>query len=700
MSQRARHALAGVCLIALAAAVAACGGTATVGNTDDGGLKCEASKVSGLWLVDFGPLRQEISGSGEVTLSVVVVTGSAKEGEGAPAEGKSVNFKIINAQPGVSLSTSDAVTGADGIASVKFTVAAGTPQANYQVQASIDGTCPKTFTIDVRPALRQLRAITPTPFDTFTGSRVPVAVEASTNGNAKLAGEEITFKLTLGKTGETKLSTIDGQVGGDTLKVTTGADGRATAMVFTGDAPIPQLEITATLTGTADAIVQLRIAQGTGSGCKDVTECPLGYNCKSGVCEPPITTPPSGCQTDNDCQPPLICQKTSGQCLEGTGKPCDPIEGTGCAAEEICVGGQCAKIPGACQDHTDCPSTFKCTGGKCVPQGQPPTGGCVVPNDCPNNQTCINGNCKPKSACNVQHAADRLKGTWQYDSKLKLREALGGFVKGLLGAAGVLRDIIEGRFSIKGIPSFISSIVSKYVKQLINQYIPPWGQQLIVALGDINDIIDDMRILSTVQKTPTGADSYICAERWQLIEFDFKGQKISAPPSAIPQIGEVKLGNYPATEVCGELFIAKHKVQNKVGGIIKWAIETALSIATCNIGSGPCFNSVEQALTQVIQCQQLGIQLDQLVQSLWSGAPSVASIVAQACESQKTNLIKTLNSELNNLTTKLSLLELSGTVVIPAPGADNKLDNGKWDGTLGSGILKGNFSGTFNAVRQ
>jgi hypothetical protein len=329
----------------------------------------------------------------------------------------------------------------------------------------------------------------------------------------------------------------------------------------------------------------------------------------------------------------------------------------------------------------------------------PPTGGCKTNEDCPDGNTCINGQCKPKSACNIQAPPDRLQGAWQYDSMLHFREALNPVLGGVLTVAEAVRDIIQGRFEISGIPSFITSFVEKYLKKLIDEYVPPWGQELVVALGDINDIVDDMRVLSTVQTTAVGNNAYVNNEQWDLVEFTFRGKKLSTPPQGVPQIGQVKIPPYSSYEVCGVLIIAKHDVNNVVGGLILWAINTGLSIATCS-SSAPCFASIDEALMQLVDCPALGMQIDQMVQSIWSGAPSVAGPVTMACESNKQDVIQGLTTALSALPTKLSLLELSGTVNIPNPPGDNVLNNGEWFGVLGSGVAKGNFDGEFSAKKK
>jgi len=672
----------------------ACPGDGNV-TTDDGGT-CSTSQQTHIWLLPFGPVSQEVYHEGKANLTVVVTRASETEGEGTALQGHAVTFKVITPGSDATLTAATINTGVDGLA--QTTLQAGKQTMVLQVEASAEQTCPITFSVDVRQSLRQLMAITPSPYDTFTSSRVPIVVEASTDGNAKLPSEEIDFAIKLGKGGGT-LKTVDNTSEGETLKVNTNDAGRATVMLETGSQATPQLVVEATMSGTAPVQIMMRVAKGQDAGCKDDSGCPLAYTCVNGKCESPPTTPPTGCTSDADCAPPTICQTTTGQCLEPTGNNCDPVEGTGCAPDEVCVGAKCAKVPSGCTDNSVCPPGWLCQAGTCIPGGQPPTGGCTTNKDCPANNTCINGQCKPKSTCNIQHDADRLKGTWQYDSTLHLRDSLSGVLKALLSTSGVLRDIIEGTFSISGIPSFISSIVKKYLKQLIDQYVPPWGQQLIIALGDINDIVDDMRVLSTVQTTSVGNDSYVNSEQWDLVEFDYKGQKISSPPAAIPQIGQVKVPTYSSHEVCGVLFIDKHQVNNVVGGLIQWAINTALSVVTCSVNSVPCYGSVDQALQQSINCQMLGMQLDQVVKSIWSGAPSVAMIVIQACENEKQKLIQLLNQELAGLTTKLSLLELSGTVNIPNPPGDNVLSGGQWTGVLGTGIAKGSFKGDFKANR-
>lgn len=685
---------------ALIIASVGCAGNAT--HSDDGGIDCEKSESTGIYLLPFGPVVQDLLVGGSGRVSVIVTRAASGGQDGYPEANYSVSFRVINPVDGVTVERSESLTDADGIASVGFSVGADVAPAIYMVEATSPSTCSVNFSVDVRRPLRQLRALTRNPFDTFTRTRIPITVEATTDGNVKIPDEPVVFTLGRGKTAQHIFSTVDGQPQGDAMTINTDATGRAIAMLTTGERPISQLEVHAEMQGTAPAMVTVRIFEGGAQVCQDATNCPLGYNCNTalGVCEPPPPGPTaSGCTSNAQCQPPTICDAESGKCLEPTGGQCDPIEGTGCETDEVCVGGICARLPAGCANNTDCPATWECAAGSCAPGGAPPGGGCLRPDDCPDNETCINGECRPKAVCNIVHEADRLKGTWQFDSRLNLSDALGGFTGSILGAAEKVRDLVDGRFGIGGIPDFLESTVSKYVKKLMNEYVPPWTQSMIVALGNLNDVIDDMRVVSTVQVNPVGDDRYVCSERWELLEFEYRGQKISSPPSAIPEVGDIKIDNYTSAEVCGEWFLAKHEVKNKVGGLIKWALEAALNIGSCVSADVPCFSSIEQALMVSVECGMIGMQVDQLIMSMFPGAPSVAEFVSAACDGAKILAASQLSEGLDGLKTKLTFLKLSGTVTLPNPGQDSKLENGVWHGTLGYPLLKGDFDGSFTAYR-
>lgn len=680
--------------------LAACPGSSS-SPTSDSGVNCEASKTSGVYLLHFGPIIQDASVGGKAQVSAILVNNSSVEGEGSAAVGSPISFRVLNAPSGeVTLSQAQVLTDVEGVATVDIDISASASAQVYLVEASAPGTCPLTFSLDITKPLRQLRALTQSPYDTFTNSRIPLMVIATTDSAVPLVNETITFELVSGQSAETLLSNQDGKSPAQTYSIQTDQAGQALAMLSTGKAAIFELKVKASMQGTADVYLKIRIHEG-GAACTDSTQCPLGYNCNTslGVCEPPPAVPPeTGCKDDTDCQPPTICDRDNGRCLEGTGNLCDPIEGTGCPPGEICIGNQCALLPTSCKDNSECPPTWVCESGECVPGGS--AGECKKPDDCPVDQTCINGNCISKDACTIANVKeDRLAGSWQFDSTLNLRDGLSTFTAAILTVSGLMRDLIEGTFEIKGVPSIITKYVSKYLKKLIDKHIPDWAQKMFVALGDVNDVISTMRVKSTVLMSATGNYGYVCSEKWDLIEFEYKGQQLSTAPSAVPTVGQVKIPNYVATEVCGVLFIGKHQVKNVVGGLIKWAVETVLHIASCSDSNSPCYSTVGQGLEQVVDCASLGIQIDQLIKSIWSDAPDAASIVQSECQKHKSELIKKFEEALAGLTTSLSFFEISGTANIPNPGQESQLKDGIWNGSLGYELFKSNFKGSFTAVR-
>jgi hypothetical protein len=137
------------------------------------------------------------------------------------------------------------------------------------------------------------------------------------------------------------------------------------------------------------------------------------------------------------------------------------------------------------------------------------------------------------------------------------------------------------------------------------------------------------------------------------------------------------------------LFIDRHAIRNAVGGIIRWAIEVALTIASCATPGVPCYDSMDEALRDVLDCQAIGIAVADLVVELFPIAPDVSALVEAACLSQRDNLIDKLVKALDDITVQLALMALSGSADVVD---DRHLANGKWTGTLGSGNFNGEFS--------
>lgn len=414
---------------------------------------------------------------------------------------------------------------------------------------------------------------------------------------------------------------------------------------------------------------------------------------------PPL--PPS-CTADAECTSPYVCHLATGKCVPPSAKDagtCDPIEGIGCTAPLDCINGICMTPPGTCQDNDQCPAGFICSNGMCKPDpnGGAPGGGapgCLDNNQCPAGQVCVAGQCKPQAVCNIPHSPTRLGGTWELDSQLKVRDGLEGLTKGILSLASTLQDIVDGKFAIKGVPSVFSSLIGGIVKSLIDQYVPPWGTDLIKWLSNVDDAIDTWRVVSLDVLQPLGNDQYIANTKWTLVEFEYEGAKVSASPANVPGLGEITVNGYSAREVCGTMILDKHKVNNKFGKIFRWAIEALLTTISCSKSNIPCYTTLDQMFNDLIDCQKLG----QAVASADSTIPGISSLVASACVAEKQNLIQLLLKELDDLAAKMTYMSLSAKADI----ANNNVQllNGRWYGVLGGSYGKGNFEGSFTGSKK
>jgi hypothetical protein len=347
--------------------------------------------------------------------------------------------------------------------------------------------------------------------------------------------------------------------------------------------------------------------------------------------------------------------------------------------------------PGACSTNDECPAGYICTSGICKPDSKGQNG-CKTNSNCPSGQICINGDCKPKGVCNIPHAKDRMKGNWKLDSKLNVRDGLKGFSKSLLSFASSLQKVINGNFSIKGVPSFLSSAICSLLQGMINQYVPPWGKQVIQLLATIDDVIDYTRVVSIEHLAPQGNDQYTGWSTWQLVEFEFQGVKVSTPPQNIPGLGKVETTKYTAREVCGVFFIDKHKVKNSIGKLYRYAVEALITGISCSMNNTPCYNSINTMFNDLIKCQQLGNAMAQQ-----NTFPGLAQLVYTTCVTQKQTLIQELIKALDDMAAKMTYMSLKAKADI---ANNNKLVNGKWYGALGSTYGKGNFEGTFWGVRM
>jgi Cys-rich repeat protein len=89
------------------------------------------------------------------------------------------------------------------------------------------------------------------------------------------------------------------------------------------------------------------------------------------------------CETDKDC----LAKKEF--CVSGKCQQCRAS--TDCPEGSACNSGRCDKIPGFCQNKSQCPGGQECIANRCR--------ACVADKDCPAGTKCFKGTCDNKKHC-------------------------------------------------------------------------------------------------------------------------------------------------------------------------------------------------------------------------------------------------------------------------------------------------------------
>lgn len=381
--------------------------------------------------------------------------------------------------------------------------------------------------------------------------------------------------------------------------------------------------------------------------------------------DPALCTADSGgsgqaCEATGDCTAPLVC--LNGKCV-GPKNPdvtCDPVEGTTCKnANETCVGGVCVINPGACTLDDECPLGYLCTNGQCVPE-------------------------RDGNACAKPGPGPSLAGNWKFDSKLHLREALPGPIAGILGAAEKVRDLLEGRIDL-GLPGIVEAVVGSVVAGIVVQYIPPWAQDLAYVLGDMSDVINDMRVESTVVLEGQPCDGvYRAKEKWDMITFNFRGTQLRVPPDKLPGVKEIVPDEFSARYSCGELFIDRHRIKGSLKDLIRYLLDTVTEATTG-------YYSIEDAIYDMVDCYGVAVTIDNYVYNNCSFCPAVTNIVNSACTSFLNQGVQQVSQAIDQATVELGLIKRKGIVKVDS---ETKLSGGKWYGSLAGGDFPGEFTAT------
>lgn len=358
------------------------------------------------------------------------------------------------------------------------------------------------------------------------------------------------------------------------------------------------------------------------------------------------------CEVTADCDSPMVCLNNTCVGPQDPAYTCDPIEGIDCLQSgESCINGLCVAAPGACETLDDCPNGFTCEAGQCTPQ-------------------------RDGSACADPGPGPALAGSYEVNSVLHLRDGLPGVVDGILDVSETARDIVNGDLDL-GLPGAVEFIVGGLVAGIVRQYVPAYGIDIVNALATMSDVLDTMHVEGTLELEGEACDgNYRGRHTWNFVTFELNGFEMRVRPEDLPGVDDVLPEDFAARYHCGDLLIDKHRIQNTMGTLVRWLLDT-----TAQAVSG--YPTMEQALVSIVDCQAVGQTISN------AAGINVTGLAAGACQGFVTAGANKLTQMIDEAAVKMSLIKLSA--VIPV-SSDGTLNDGVWYGSLAGGDFLGTFS--------
>lgn len=364
------------------------------------------------------------------------------------------------------------------------------------------------------------------------------------------------------------------------------------------------------------------------------------------------------CEVSADCAAPTVC--LDGTCVgpRDDAYTCDPIEGITCATEgETCINGLCIQAPGVCETLDDCPLGYLCEEGQCTPQ-------------------------RDGSACSDPGPGPALAGTYSTESVLYLREGLPNVVDKILDVTEDARDLINGQVDL-GLPSVVEFFIGGIISGIIRQYVPPYAIDIVNALATMSDILDTMEVEGTLVLDGQECDgNYRGSHNWDFVTVDFNGRELRTSPNDLPGVDEVIPEEFAARYHCGDLLLDKHRIQNSMGQLVRWILDTGIQATTG-------LPNVETALASLVNCDAVA----NAIANACSVCGAAYSPARSACNALVQVGVSKVTEAIDEAAVKMSLIKLRA--VIPV-AADGSLDEGDWFGSL----VGGDFTGIIEADRN
>jgi hypothetical protein len=338
------------------------------------------------------------------------------------------------------------------------------------------------------------------------------------------------------------------------------------------------------------------------------------------------------------------------------------------------------------------------------------------------------GACVPTNAPagNCQQNSPDLTGLWKVQSSLKLADAVPDAVNAVLNVGKIGSGILRGDLTVIGVPGFASFILGGLVRDALQQFcIPQWAINLFQSLGDLRDVLSDIRVQHDFQFVPVCQGVYRVQERWTRLDFNFRGRVVSKRPEDFPEIGQVVPEVSSARVFCGVVYIDKHRIRDVLTRLLRQVVRESVHAAMC-IGAGTCqdigsnrytgcdtygsyssngnfsdacdvcngSDDLSYAMQIIIQdnfCPVFAQLMSDLGSSL--GAPfDIYGILWGACNGAAGGMANGFVAALNAAERKLSEMSLQGEAKVISPTAWSE---GQWHGSL----IGGDFEGTFTATK-
>ncbi|RLB59918.1 MAG: hypothetical protein DRI34_00435 [Deltaproteobacteria bacterium] len=464
-------------LVLVLASAAGCGGGSS-SNPDGGdGFDMDGCQGGGQRLLSVvGSPNREMHPGEQIDLAVALI----EKCVGAVA-GETVQFEILQNPGGASLSADTAVTSDMGVAQVTLSVAPGEQisDTTFGVHVThVDDPDGVFFTITLKPILHQLAATGPLGLECYVGESLQLEVRVTDlYTNAPVRGVEVGFSIPNPPPG--------GDASLQDAKTITNLSGVANNVFNCGSVPVQYSVVAEGVTEVLEK-VSFTITVKSRQQCASDDDCPSGFTCVSGACQP---AGGSDCQSDDDCPDGYSCER-------GVCRP----DGA---------------LPDSCETHADCPPGYYCEGHECYPCPEESTipecqGGaeCETDDDCPPGFICVNGFCQPDNPPDV--VVPELGGRWYTRHFFDTSGALGG---------ATVADIIEtldqviNYCNITGI-GFIDDLLC----DVIDQYVPDWVGTLIGLFNNLFNMLHELRAEGTMELVHLNPRELVSGtEQWDTI---------------------------------------------------------------------------------------------------------------------------------------------------------------------------------------